>query len=189
MNEEDIIKVDKNKKSDEIEQLFAILTSRWIDENGKIRFGATEERLLSAFNGNKHFLKTKLAELEKYIEQLGLSLVKYYLGKEKWYCIRTIYGVPTELTNDEYAVLGVIMYFIEKGKKRMELVNKKKLITKLVTGNYFSKYQLDSILRHLEKLGYIILERATIKYGPRLKIEFDEERRKAIAERAEIILP
>ncbi|MGQ4915516.1 MAG: hypothetical protein ACP6IU_12340 [Candidatus Asgardarchaeia archaeon] len=171
------------QKTDEVAQLIAALSARWIGENGKIRYGVPEKKLLSIFKNNKKRLNALLSELERNIEPLGLMLVKYYMGNEKWYCLRTVYGVPTELTNDEYAVLGVIISIMER-KKNKTAFRKKELYLKLVTGGYMSQYQLDTILKRLELLGYINIEKGNISYGPRLQIEFDDERRKKIAEKA-----
>ena len=49
-------------------------------------------------------------------------------------------------------------------------------------------YQLDRILRRLGELGYITRTARRITYGPRLELEFDAERREAIANASTIYL-
>jgi hypothetical protein len=128
--------------------------------------------------------------LRQQIAPLGLELVEYRLGRDTLYCIRTIYGVPGELTDPEYAVLGVIISSIERASKhrRPRRIATKDIETILVARGRLSRYQLDKILRRLAELGYITRTARRIAYGPRLELEFDAERREAIANAATLYL-
>ena len=163
-------------------QLFAVLSARHRDENNRLVIGVKEEDLRDALQVSKRELEDIIKRFQKQITPFGLEIVRYSIGRTHYYAIRTIYGVPSELSDEEYATLGAIISLIEDTKLAKTFVSKKKLDAKLVAGGYLTKYQLERILRNLEESGYIINDRGKIKYGPRTKIEFDEDRRKAIAE-------
>ena len=163
-------------------QLFAALSARHRDENNRLIIGVAEEDLREALQVSKRELEHIIKQFQEQIISLGLEVVRYNVNKIHYYAIRTIYGVPSEISDEEYATLGVIISLMEEGELSRSFISKKKLDTKLVAGGYISKYQLERVLKTLEEAGYIINERGRIKYGPRTKIEFDEDRRKAIAE-------
>lgn len=171
-------------------QLFAALTARYRDDDGHLNVGVKRQDLLEALHVNKTGLNQLLDLLRQQITSLGLELVEYRLGRETLYCIRTLYGVPGELTDPEYAVLGVIIATIEQASKRRRprRIATKDLETMLVARGRISRYQLDRILRRLIELGYIIRTARRIAYGSRLELEFDAERREAIASAATIYL-
>lgn len=171
-------------------QLFAALTARHRDEEGRLRIGVKQQDLLEALHTNRTGLTRLLDLLRQEISSLGLELVEYRLGRETLYCIRTLYGVPSELTETEYAVLGVIIATIENvsKKRRPRRIPVKELETVLVARGRLSRYQLDRILRRLMELGYLTRTARRIAYGPRLELEFDNERREAIANAATLYL-
>jgi DNA-binding MarR family transcriptional regulator len=171
-------------------QLFAALTARYRNDHGNLNVGIKRQDLLEALHVNKSGLNRLLDLLRQQITTLGLELVEYRLGRETLYCIRTLYGVPGELTDPEYAVLGVIIATIEQAskKRRPHRIATKDLQTVLVARGRISRYQLDRILRRLIELGYITRTTRRIAYGPRLELEFDAERREAIANAATIYL-
>jgi hypothetical protein len=146
--------------------------------------------LLEALHINRTGLNQLLDLLRQQISPLGLELVEYRLGRDTLYCVRTIYGVPGELSDPEYAVLGVIISTIERASKsrRSRGVATKAIETILVSRGRLSRYQLDRILRRLLELGYITRSSRRLAYGPRLELEFDAERREAIANAATIYL-
>ncbi len=171
-------------------QLFAALTARFRNEDGQLTIGVKRQDLLQALHINKAGLTRLLDLLRQQITPLGLELVEYRLGRDTLYCIRTIYGVPGELTDPEYAVLGVIISTIERASKhrRPRRVATKDIETILVARGRLSRYQLDKILRRLTELGYITRTARRIVYGPRLELEFDAERREAISNAATLFL-
>ena len=144
--------------------------------------GVKEEDLRDALQVSKKELDNIIKQFQEQIISFGLEVVRYSISRVHYYAIRTIYGVPSELTDEEYATLGAIISLTEDTKLSKTFISRKKLEAKLVAGGYLTKYQLERILRSLEEAGYIINERGKIKYGSRTKIEFDEDRRKAIAE-------
>ena len=163
-------------------QLFAVLSARHRDENNRLIIGVKEEDLRDALQVSKKELDNIIKQFQEQIISFGLEVVRYSISRVHYYAIRTIYGVPSELTDEEYATLGAIISLTEDTKLSKTFISRKKLEAKLVAGGYLTKYQLERILRSLEEAGYIINERGKIKYGSRTKIEFDEDRRKAIAE-------
>jgi hypothetical protein len=171
-------------------QLFAALTARFRNEDGQLSIGVKRQDLMEALHVNKTGLVRLLDLLRQQITPLGLELVEYRIGRDTLYCVRTIYGVPGELTDSEYAVLGVIISTVERASKlrRPRRVAKKDIETILVARGRLSRYQLDRILRRLVELGYITRTAGRIAYGPRLELEFDAERREAIANAATLYL-
>jgi len=171
-------------------QLFAALTARFRDEDGQLSIGVKRQDLQEALHINKEGLLRLLDLLRQQITPLGLELVEYRLGRDTLYCVRTLYGVPGELTDPEYAVLGVVISSIERASKhrRPRRISTKDIETILVARGRLSRYQLDKILRRLTELGYITRTVRRIAYGPRLELEFDAERREAIANAASLYL-
>lgn len=170
------------KLDEELAELIAVLSSRWRALNGSVHFGVEEDRLKKALGvKSRASLERKLEEVQKRLLPMGLEIVRYSYEGKFYYCIRTIYGVPSELTDEEYAVLGVIIYHVETNKE-YDYVTKKQLEITLVNGNYLNMYQFEQILRNLEMFGYIKRRRGNVYYGSRTLVEFDEERRKAIAD-------
>ncbi len=171
-------------------QLFAALTTRYRDEEGRLCIGVTRQALIESLHTTRSGLDRILDLLRQEITPLGLELVEYRLGREARYCIRTLYGVPSELSDPEYAVLGVIIATIEASQtqRKLQQIRIKDLESVLVARGRISRYQLDKILYRLSHLGYIIRATSRISYGPRTELEFDEERRQAIANAATIFL-
>ncbi len=171
-------------------QLFAALTTRYRDEEGRLCIGVTRQALIESLHTTRTGLNRILDLLRQQITPLGLELVEYRLGRETRYCLRTLYGVPGELTDPEYAVLGVIIATIEgvQAHRRQQYLRVKDLESAIVARGRLSRYQLDKILRRLSNLGYVTRTASRISYGPRTELEFDEERRQAIANAATIFL-
>ncbi|MFX1509967.1 MAG: hypothetical protein ACFFBR_06645 [Promethearchaeota archaeon] len=171
-------------------QLFAALTARFRNEEGQLSIGVKRQDLLEALHVNKVGLSRLLDLLRQQIAPLGLELVEYRLNRDTLYCVRTLYGVPGELTDPEYAVLGVIISTVERASKnrRPRRVATKEIETILVARGRLSRYQLDKIMRRLIELGYLTRTTKRIAYGPRLELEFDSERREAIANAATLYL-
>ncbi len=166
---------------EELAELIAALSTRWRDENGVLRIGVDEARLKEALHvKSRTELDEKLNALQKKLTPLGLEITRYFFDKTFYFCIRTIYGVPSELSDLEYAVLGVIIYYIESSGS--DFVTRKQLEISLVDGHYINTYQLDQSLKVLEQFGYIVRRRGNIYYGSRVLIEFEEDRRKAISD-------
>jgi hypothetical protein len=171
-------------------QLFAALTARHRDEDGHLCIGVTKQDLLDALHTTPSGLTQLLDLLRQQVTPLGLELVEYRLGRETHYCLRTLYGVPGELTDAEYAVLGIIIASMEAAttRHRTPKIQPKDLEAVLVARGRLSSYQLDKILHRLADLAYITRSTNWITYGARTELEFDEERRKAIADAATVYL-
>ncbi|MFW9832281.1 MAG: hypothetical protein ACFFD8_10960 [Candidatus Thorarchaeota archaeon] len=171
-------------------QLFAALTARYRGDDGQLSIGVKRQELQDALHLNKAGLIRLLDLLRQQIAPLGLELVEYRLGRDTLFCVRTLYGVPSELSDPEYAVLGVIISTVERASKnrRPRRVASKDIETVLVARGRLSRYQLDKIIRRLTELGYIIRTARRIAYGPRLELEFDVERREAIGNAATLYL-
>ncbi len=94
------------------------------------------------------------------------------------------------MNDAEYAVLGVIIATIERAatRRRPKRLRVKDLETVLVARGRLSRYHLDKVLRRLSELGYIQRHFTRLSYGPRLELEFDQERRQAITSAANIFL-
>ena len=184
--EQDVDESEERAQQHLLGQLFAALTARWRDGDSHLNIGVRQQDLLEALHTNRDGLNQLFSLLRQHITPLGLELVEYRLGRETRYCLRTLYGVPSELTDPEYAVLGVIIAAIENAgaRRRARKTTPKELDAVLVTRGRLSRYQLDRILRRLTDLGYIERSTNRIVYGPRTELEFDAERRKAIASTA-----
>ena len=173
-------------------QLFIALTARWRKENGNIAFGVSKRQLRTKTGLTLLELEELIEDYGKRVRKLGLELISYVEDNEDWYCLRSIYVVPNELTLDEQAVLGTIIFLIEKSTDRRrreeDPINSTELFDRLVKRGYYSEYTLTKILRTLDIAGYINRGGSKIRYGPRLKIELGPERRKEIADRTEGML-
>jgi hypothetical protein len=173
-------------------QLFLALTSRWRRENGTLAFGVSKRQLRNKTGVTLLELETLLEDFGRNVKRLGLELISYVVDNEVWYCLRSIHVVPNELSLDEQAVLGTIIYLIEKNtdhRRREELpITSTILFDRLVKRGYYSEYSLTRILRTLDSTGYIKRGGNKIRYGARTKIEIAPERRKEIADRTEGML-
>ncbi|MBK5115049.1 MAG: hypothetical protein KGD59_13490 [Candidatus Heimdallarchaeota archaeon] len=173
-------------------QLFLALTSRWRRENGSLAFGVSKRQLRNKTGVTLLELETLLEDFGRNVKRLGLELISYVEDNEVWYCLRSIHVVPNELSLDEQAVLGTIIYLIEKttdNRRREELpITSTILFDRLVKRGYYSEYSLTRILRTLDSTGYIRRGGNKIRYGARTKIEIAPERRKEIADRTEGML-
>jgi hypothetical protein len=173
-------------------QLFLALTSRWRRENGSMAFGVSKRQLRNKTGVTLLELETLLEDFGRNVKRLGLELISYVVDNEVWYCLRSIYVVPNELSLDEQAVLGTIIYLIEKHtdrRRREETpITSTILFDRLVKRGYYSEYSLTRILRALDSTGYIRRGGNKIRYGARTKIEIGPERRKEIADRTEGML-
>jgi len=173
-------------------QLFLALTSRRRLENGSLAFGVSKRHLRNKTGLTLLELETLLEDFGKNVKRLGLELIAYVVDNEVWYCLRSIYVVPNELSLDEQAVLGTIIFLIEKTtdrRRREEMpITSTILFDRLVKRGYYSEYSLSRILRTLVSAGYIRRGGNKIRYGARTKIEIASERRKEIADRTEGML-
>ncbi len=173
-------------------QLFLALTSRRRLENGSLAFGVSKRHLRNKTGLTLLELETLLEDFGRNVKRLGLELISYVVDNEVWYCLRSIYVVPNELSLDEQAVLGTIIYLIEKTtdrRRREEVpITSTILFDRLVKRGYYSEYSLTRILRTLVSTGYIRRGGNKIRYGARTKIEIASERRKEIADRTEGML-
>ncbi|HUU77080.1 MAG TPA: hypothetical protein VMX55_01955 [candidate division Zixibacteria bacterium] len=173
-------------------QLFLALSARWRKENGSLAFGVSKRQLRAKTGLTLLELEALLEDYGKKVKHLGLELISYVEDNEVWYCLRSLYVIPNELTLDEQAVLGTIIFLIEKKTDRRRgdaaPVSSTELFERLVKRGYYSEYTLTKILRILDVSGYISRGGNKIRYGPRVKIEINSERRKEIADRTEGML-
>ncbi len=173
-------------------QLFVALSSRWRKENGSLAFGIEKRQLRNKTGLTLMELETLLEDFGKKVKRIGLELISYVENNQEWYCLRSIFVVPNELSLDEQAVLGTIIFLIEKKtdhRRREETpITSTELIARLVKRGYYSEYTLTKILRRLDNSGYVRRGGNKIRYGARTKIEISSDRRKEIADRTEGML-
>lgn len=173
-------------------QLFIALSSRWRHENGSLAFGISKRQLRNKTGLTLLDLENLMESFGKKVKRIGLELISYIIDNEEWYCLRSIYVVPNELTLDEQAILGTIIFLIERTTDRRrreeQPIVSSDLMDRLVKRGYYSEYSLTKILRTLAEAGYIRRGGNKIRYGARTKIEISPERRKEIADRTEGML-
>ena len=173
-------------------QLFVALTSRWRLPSETLVFGVSKRQLRNKTGLTLLELEEMLEEFGKKVRKIGLELISYLLDNETYYCLRSIYVVPNELSLDEQAILGTIIFLIERAADRRmreeKPITSTELYERLVKRGYYSEYSLTKTLRSLESAGYIKRGGNKIKYGARTKIEISPERRKEIADRTEGML-
>jgi hypothetical protein len=173
-------------------QLFVALSSRWRRENGSLAFGISKRQLRNKTGLSLLELENLMEDFGKKVKRIGLELISYIIDNEEWYCLRSIYVVPNELTLDEQAVLGTVIFLIESkrdNRRREEQpIISADVFDRLVKRGYYSEYTLTKVLRTLSEAGYIKRGGNKIRYGARTKIELTAERRKEIADRTEGML-
>ncbi len=163
-------------------ELTTILTRRWT-KNNVLVFGVSEHDLLIATRMDVVSLHNILEDYSAFIELLGLRLVSYYLEEgDKWYCLKSEYYAPPELSESETLVLGVMIAMIELEQRSS--VSVKKVKEFLLTRGYLKEYQVGIIIKSLVKKGYIKRKRGynSLSYGYRTLIEFEETERVKIKE-------
>ncbi|MFP4057944.1 MAG: hypothetical protein ACLF0G_13840 [Candidatus Brocadiia bacterium] len=168
-------------------QLTAILTARWRQENGRLAIGAPRRRLLQALRVEEARVDELLAALAEKAGELGLELREYRRAGDMWVCLTAVHGGPTELTDEEQGVLGVVVHLVRaSGRRRHTTVDDLREL--LVGREYLTEHQLQSRLRRLEYLGYIRRSRGTVHLDCRSELEFDENARREIAEQARSLI-
>ncbi len=171
-----------------IDQVFHVLASRRIDANGNLIIGVPENELKRQLKLDGKEWKQFLDVFVPLINKLGLELVQFSHRKRPWICIRTLHPNPSELTDEDFTVLAVIIYLAETHEN--DKIETTKIFDFFRTRNLLKTHQIKQILRRLQKLGYIEKhkhEHAYI-YGIRLKLEFNTDSRAEIAEQVESIL-
>jgi len=182
LNNEDSISVLPGSISDEekralFKELTVLLTRSW-EHNGKRIYGCSEEELLLITQFDRGTLLDILNEYKKFVEVLGLELVTYEANNDFYYCLRSFYYAPPELSEPELMTLGVIIALTEiEQDVTTQLLREKLVVTKRLTN-----YQLEEALRRLVKLGYIISKKRKWYYNYRTIIEFEKEERRKITE-------
>lgn len=172
---------------DLLPQLMAVLTARWRDENGRLGVGAPRRRLLEALRMDEVQLEALLQRLAERAAVLGLELRDYKRTGDTWCCLTAIHGGPTELTEVEQGVLGLIIHLVHKsGRRRYAPADAIREI--LVGREYLSEHQLQNVLRRLEYHGYVRRSRGTVALDCRTTLEFDEHARKEIADQAKLLI-
>lgn len=169
-----------DKESAELfRELTVILTRQW-RKDGKFVYGASENDLLLATLLDISSLTDLLKEYAAIVNELGLELVDYTLQDQKWYCLKSSFYAPPELSAVQLLILGTVIGLIETTGKG---VKTKDVKSELATQGILKEYQVENGLRELEVLGYIHRIKNIWHYNYRTLIEFDDETRKAIAER------
>ncbi len=169
---------------DAIQELFIALTTRWHQEDGVLAIGVPQSKLLKAGGIQAPALENLLKELREKVSSLGLDVIEYLYKGERWYAIRSNYVAPSELTEEEEAVLAYIMSHLENCGERKQQVQLSTIKKKMLAGDYLTETQFDRVLRQLEHLGYIERHKQFIQYSCRTLLEFNESARKHIAEEA-----
>lgn len=171
-----------SEPSDDImPELFTALTARWHQEDGSLAIGVPRSKLAKAAGMNVEHLEEYLQKMRQQIASLGMELVEYSHQGEAWYAIRSSYICPSELKEDEEAVLGYLISLLEDTKRHSH-VTVSQVKKKLIEGKYFNESQLDRILKQLENLGYILRRQQKIVYHCRTLLEFSPQSRQHIAE-------
>ncbi|MBI4615042.1 MAG: hypothetical protein HY720_15625 [Planctomycetes bacterium] len=175
----------EERGDDVLQELFLALTARWRSEDGKLAVGVPRKKLVAALDLPEAELGPVLDRLSGRIGPLGLEVVEYYHGRDRWVALRSLAACPNELGEWEQAVLGVVIAFLEESQRPdSSQVPLSKLKRLLVRGKYLSEYRLERVLANLEHLGYLSRKKDGYAYGPRTLLEFGEERRKNIHEEA-----
>jgi hypothetical protein len=170
-------------QEDLLPQLVAILTARSRDEQGRLAVGAPRRRLREALRIDEAGLDALLQSLAERGDGLGLELRDYRKAGDTWCCLTAIHGGPTELTDVEQGVLGLLVHLVlQNRRKRFAAMEEVREI--LVGREYLTEYQLQTVLRRLEYHGYVRRSRGTIHLDCRTALEFDEAAQKEIAEQA-----
>jgi hypothetical protein len=167
-----------------LQELFIAITARWRNEQGNLCIGISRKKLLQAGNISFAVLEELIRKIKDQIKPLGLEFLEYIYEGEVWYTVHSTYVAPSELNSNEEAMLAVIISKLET-KKDLTTTELKK---KLTTGDYFTLYQFDQILKNLEQLGYIKRNKQKIQYAPRNLIEFSPDDRKHIGMEAEWLI-
>lgn len=170
-------------------ELLIALTARWRSADDRLAIGAPRDRLQAAAGTDAAGLDRLLDDLGSQIAPLGLEVVDYYYDKAHWFCVRSEYAAPNELSVIEQGVLGTVIGFLE-GKSSPESASLPltDVRQRLVNGRYVSRYQLDKTLQSLEDLGFLVRKKSHLSYGPRLLIEFSAERRANVAAEARSLI-
>jgi len=171
-----------------IAELFVALTARWRREDGSLAFGVSEKTLLKKAGLTlDQWRQTQLSFRER-VEALGVELTDYtYLG-QRWWCCRALYPVPPELTDEEMAVLAVVLYEAQRGSEtaRRTLEARCDAVKSLIVeGGYLTNYAFDRTVNRLQDQGYLKRSRAWFHAEPRLLLEIPEENRRYLAEQVE----
>ncbi len=168
-------------------QLVAILTARSRDENGRLAIGAPRRKLLEALRVGEEELDALLQNLAQRGSELGLDLREYRKAGDTWHCLTATYGGPLELDDISQGVLALLIHLVRKSGRR-KIATQEEVREILVGREYLSEYQLQTILRRLDYLGYIRRGRGTIALDCRTTLEFDEAAQKEIAEQARALI-
>jgi len=168
-------------------QLTAVLTARWRDETGRLAIGAPRKRLLEALRVDEAQVDALLQELANRAISLGLELRDYRRAGDSWCCLTAVHGGPTELTDVDSGVLGLLIHLVLKsGRRRCASMDEIREI--LVGREYLTENQLQAILRRLEYLGYLRRSRGTVALDCRATLELDDAAQKEIAEQAKALI-
>lgn len=170
------------RAEEELQQMFIALTARWRKENGQLAIGTQKSKLLKAGGWNEEETERSFARLRSALEPIGLEVVEYICDGELWCAVRSSYVCPSELKTEEEALLAAIISFVEASKAKSAPIES--LEKKLVGSKYFSRHQMDRLLKNLEDMGYVRKKNREVVYSPRTLLEFSEESRKHIAEEA-----
>lgn len=170
--------ISDEEKTALFRELTTILTRRW-QLDGETVYGCTEMDLLLATKYDITTLNQELEEYDRFVNILGLKIVEYTHKEQIWYCLKSQYYAPPELSEDQLLVLGSVIALMQKNEKN--IVNVAELKTKLVVPGILKEYKIDRILRKLDTLGYVKRGRGEIQASFRLLIEFDDEERKKIS--------
>lgn len=168
-------------------QLFAILSNRRRNIDDQLVIGYAQEDLSKVLNTPLEETEELIQEFNAYLLGLGLSVVEFMYNKQTWYCIKSLYAAPIELSEEELGVLGGLIMLAEE--KNQEYIEQAKLLEYFITREYFNEHRLRRTITRLIQNAYIEKQSGgKLAYGPRTLIEINNESRRKIAKQAADLL-
>lgn len=177
-------------------QLIAILGNRRKDVSGRLLVGFEKGELCQTLGRGEGELQEVLEGFNTFLLSIGLSVVEYERRNQTWFALKSLYAAPTELDEEELAVLGAFVMLAEERRRGLDEkerqkdlhVDLSKLVEYLVEREYFNEYRLRRVVKQLQDSSYLDRTAGKLSYGPRSMIELNEESRRQIASQAADLL-
>jgi len=163
-----------------VQELFAVLTTRWRDDRDILQIGVPRKRLEAELEMSTTELNSAMKQVGDLAKPLGLQLVRYTMSRDEWFCFRSSSILPTDLKEEDLSLLGVIIALVETDGKRCDT---KDLHDRILRQDLMSPYSLDRSLKRLEHDGFIRRKSRGVLFGPRTLVEIGEDERERIKEK------
>jgi len=137
---------------------------------------------------DSHTLTRAIQLLEIQLKERGFELIAYTYEKKDYIASRLKYPSFSSLTNKDYNVLALVIYFIEAMKqqnKKIKGIKRQELEEFCYKTEIEIKNYLKERLSVLEAMGYLkktSVRPITYNYGPRLIVEIPKKVRTMISE-------